>query len=342
MRHGQPRRSRLPRWPYLVALGLATAALMVRYAVIGGAAAGATIQVLRGTTGQGNAFELVLERGRVSSLKTRVSARCAGGTRWQESWAPTNGVEVHVTTAGRAFFTVERDQPTYPNGIVGRVAFTFRGTFTGRSSAQGTIRLVGRFYRREQESNACDSLDVAWAVGQKASVRLKKVSLGHQVGSYYPAVPSLAVSVSAARQRFINAIDATCVNTYDWMDRAERAAEFANQYFDDRQIRDDAFYVDLHAWQLDNLLTVGEPPQARALYDDWVANFRARLAIERTALALERRGQWVAAHRELGLLVGLRDKGNLAGQEFGLVRCTSNGERTEIPILNDGQPRPLP
>jgi hypothetical protein len=28
--------------------------------------------------------------------------------------------------------------------------------------------------------------------------------------------------------------------------------------------------------------------------------------------------------------------------EFGLVRCTSNGDRTPVPILIDGMPLPLP
>ena len=32
----------------------------------------------------------------------------------------------------------------------------------------------------------------------------------------------------------------------------------------------------------------------------------------------------------------------LLGQRFGLVRCTSNGDRTPVPILDDGQPAPLP
>jgi hypothetical protein len=38
----------------------------------------------------------------------------------------------------------------------------------------------------------------------------------------------------------------------------------------------------------------------------------------------------------------LKAQGNLLGQRFGLVRCTSNGDRTPVPILDDGQPTPLP
>lgn len=207
MDDSQRHRRSLPRWPYLVALALAALALVVRYTVLGGAAAGAPgdVQVLHGMTGQRTAFELVLERGRILSLRTSLSARCAGGTRWSESWSPTNGVQVHVTRSGRSFSAVERGEPSYPDGVLGRVAFALRGTITGRGSAQGTIRLVGRFYRRAQEWNACDSFDVAWAVGPKAASRLKDVRLGRQVDSYYPQVPRLAVAVSPARQRFIDA-----------------------------------------------------------------------------------------------------------------------------------------
>ncbi|HEX4673219.1 MAG TPA: hypothetical protein VH279_13175 [Solirubrobacteraceae bacterium] len=46
-----------------------------------------------------------------------------------------------------------------PEGIVGRIGFAIRGTLTGQDSAQGTIRLVARFYRSEREWNACDTLD---------------------------------------------------------------------------------------------------------------------------------------------------------------------------------------
>jgi hypothetical protein len=339
---GHARRSPLPRWPFLVALGLAIVALIVRYTLPSGSAAGAPIETLRGTTGQGTTFELVLDAGRVVSLRTSLSARCADGSKWNDDWSPTNGVQVHVTTAGRSFSTLERANPGFSGRIVGRVAFTLRGTRMDRLSAQGTIRLVARFYRREEEWNACDSLDVPWAVGRNASVRVRKVALGHKVGEYYPAVPSLAVGVSPARQRFIDAVDDACVDTYSWIVRAQQAAEFANWYFADRKVRDDAFSLDLHVWQLRELLRLGEPPQARPLYDEWVANFRARVAVERNALAFERRNQFAAANRELELLVKLRDQGNLAGQKFGLVRCTSNGERTPVPILNDGQPEALP
>ncbi len=344
MPDGHPRPWSRPRWPYSVALATAIIVAVVRFAVLGGPATGApsSTRVLRGVTGQGTTFELVLDRNRVVSLSTSLSARCAGASTWKERWSPTSGAQVHITTAGRSFLTVERASPTYTDGTVGRVAFALRGLITSRASAQGTIRLVGRFYRREREWNACDSLDVAWAVGAKASMQLRKVALGRPVGSYYPAVPSLATDVSPARQRFIDAVDARCVDTYRLGVQAQQAADEDYLGYRDAGAREDAYSLALHEWQLRSILALGPPPQARGLYRAWIANFRARLSVQRTTLMLELRGRPAAAHREIGRLVRLREQGNFAGQRFGLVRCTSNGERTAIPILNDGQPRPLP
>jgi hypothetical protein len=81
---------------------------------------------------------------------------------------------VHFTAHGRSFVTREDATPTFSGGIVGRIGFAIRGTLTGRDSAQGTIRLAARFYRGEREWNACDSLDVRWAVGARAALRLKR------------------------------------------------------------------------------------------------------------------------------------------------------------------------
>jgi hypothetical protein len=182
--------------------------------------------------------------------------------------------------------------------VVGRVAFTIRGTLIGKNAAEGTIRLVGRYYRGERQWSACDSLDVAWAVGPRARARLRTVRLGKQVSEYYPAVPSLAVN----------------------------AAE----------------YVELHTWQLRSLVALGQPPQARKLYDAWLANFRQRVGVERRALILYVHHQRAASRRVLAAYGPLKTRGNLLGQEFGLVRCTSNGDRTPVPVLDDGQPTPLP
>jgi hypothetical protein len=57
---------------------------------------------------------------------------------------------------------------------------------------------------------------------------------------------------------------------------------------------------------------------------------------------LEAEGRRAAAERTDAWVNPLKARGNLLGQDFGLVRCTSNRDRTPIPILNDGQPLPLP
>jgi hypothetical protein len=247
-----------------------------------------------------------------------------------------------VRTIESSFVTSELAKPSYANGTVGRVGFAIRGTFTGRRTAQGTLRLVGRFYRGERQWNACDSMDVPWAVGPGASARLPEIPIGRQIGSYYPAVPSLAVGVSPERQRFIGLVDGVCVQTYGAMVQAAQAANRRYGYFDNRRFLNFRYYVTLHAWQLQNLLSLGEPPQARALYDAWRANFRRRVAVEGRVLALYRNNDPKAGYR-LDRSVGtLKTQGNELGQRFGLVRCTSNGDRTPVPILSDGQPLALP
>ena len=68
-------------------------------------------------------------------------------------WTPTR----HA--CGRACAEQHVEQ-TYPDGVVGELGFAIRGTLTA-GAAQGTIRLVARFYHGAQQWNACDSLDVA-------------------------------------------------------------------------------------------------------------------------------------------------------------------------------------
>lgn len=332
------------RWPFLVALALAVVALGVRYTVLTGAGAGALsrqdITLLEGVTGQGTKIELGIVDHRIYRLRTSLSARCRGGSSVEETWSPAEHAPVHFTVVGRTFTTVERASPTYKNGEVGRVAFTIRGTLTANGTAQGTIRLVGRYYRGEQEWNACDSLDVAWAVGPRARARLSAVPLGRQISEYYAAVPSLAVDVSPARRRFIARVDETCVGTYDRMWQIQQQVAARYRYSSDATLIDSAAYFDLHAWQLRSILRLGRPPQARALYDAWLANFRQRVLVERHVLMLYAKG--AAYKRALASYGPLKTRGNLLGQKFGLTRCTSNGDRTPIPVLGDGQPLPLP
>jgi hypothetical protein len=178
------------RWPFLVALAVAVVALGVRYTFLaGGAGAGPVpnqgLTLLEGITGQGTKFELGIQNHRVYRLSTSLNARCRGGTSVHETWSPAEHAPVHFTIAGRTFTTVERGSPTYKDGVVGRIAFTIRGTVIGKGAAQGTIRLVARYYRGEREWNACDSLDVAWAVGSRPRARLRTVTLGKKISEYY-------------------------------------------------------------------------------------------------------------------------------------------------------------
>ncbi|MBV9605532.1 MAG: hypothetical protein JO027_10510 [Solirubrobacterales bacterium] len=334
------------RWPFLLALALALVALALRYTVLTDDGAGAIsrpdITLLEGVTGQGTKFELGIKDHRVYRLRTALNARCRGGSSVYETWSPAEHAPVHFTIVGRTFTTVERGSPSYPDGVVGRVAFTIRGTFTASGAAQGTIRLVGRYYHGEREWNACDSLDVAWAVGPQARARLRTVALGTQISEYYPAVPSLAIDPSPARQRFIAEVDETCVDTGDRMWQIQNQVAARYRYSGDATLIDSAVYFELHAWQLRSIMKLGPAPQARALYDAWLANFRQRVLVERKVLILYAHHHGAASRRALASYRPLKTEGNLLGQEFGLTRCTSNGERTLVPELSDGQPLPLP
>jgi hypothetical protein len=335
------------RWPFLVALALALVGLGVRYTVLTGGAGAGTVRVpditlLAGVTGQGTRFELGILNHRVYRLRTSLNARCRGGTSVHETWYPAEHAPVHFAMVGRTFTTVERGSPTFPDGVVGRIAFTIRGTLIAKDAAQGTVRLVARYYRGEREWNACDSLDVAWAVGPRARARLRTVALGQKISEYYPSVPSLAVGVSTARRRFIAWVDGTCVDTGDrmWQIQGEVAARYRDN--PDATLINSATYLELHALQLRSLVALGRPPQARKLYDAWLDNFRQRVGVERRALILYVHHHRAAARRVLAAYDPLKTRGNLLGQEFGLVRCTSNGDRTPVPVLSDGHPVPLP
>jgi hypothetical protein len=336
------RRQPRARWPFVVALIVAIAGLTARYTILTSGASGASVHTLTGITSKGTKIVLGVRGQRVVWLRTNLRAPCAGGTSWRQSWFPAEGNPVHFTMHGRTFVTRENASPSYARGIVGRIGFAIHGTLTGRDSAQGTIRLVARFYRGERQWNACDSLDVRWAVGAQAARQLKTVPVGHEVNEYYPAVPSLATDASPARLAFAAVVDRVCVGTYQEIVNAEEQAAQRNRYFLDHALRDAAHYAVLHAWQLRSLVRIGQPPQARALYDAWLANFRHRVSVEYEAVALYAHNHHAAALRLAASLDRLKAQGNRLGQSFGLVRCTSNGDRTPVPILDDGQPAPLP
>jgi hypothetical protein len=47
------------------------------------------------------------------------------------------------------------------------------------------------------------------------------------------------------------------------------------------------------------LVSLGQPPQARGLYDAWLANFRHRVSVERHAVILYAHNHPAAARREV-------------------------------------------
>lgn len=342
-----PRRRTRIRWPFLVALGVAVCALAVRYTLLARGATRPTVptvplvQTLVGVTRQGTTFDLDVQNGRVQRLSTNMSARCAAGHSWRETWSPAEGNPVHFTETGRTFVTEQHVDTTYPGGVAGAIGFAIRGTLTADGGAQGTIRLVARFYRAGYQWNACDSLDVAWAVGPGARARLRTVRLGKQVSAYFAAVPSLASHVSSARQRFISRVDGTCVSTFRSVVQAEEAVVKRDSHVRDSGLLDDEYYVLLHAWQYETTVRLGQPPQARALYDAWLTNFRQRVLDEHQGVVLEAQGRVAAGKRVAASVTALKARGDVLGQKFGLVRCTSN-VGTAVPILDDGQPLPLP
>jgi hypothetical protein len=79
------------------------------------------------------------------------------------------------------------------------------------------------------------------------------------------------------------------------------------------------YYVAWHMWQLRAFMTLGQPPEAGALYDAWLANFRRRVSIERRALTFLEKNNLAAAKRAVGPLTARRlqraGRGNAAPPE---------------------------
>jgi hypothetical protein len=70
--------------------------------------------------------------------------------------------------------------------------------------------------------------------------------------------------------------------TYDAMLQAADGAATRNEYYTRSiaSVLDDAYYVELHAWQYETLVRLGQPSQAQAVYDAWLANFRQRVLMD--------------------------------------------------------------
>lgn len=293
----------MPRRRFLVLLALALVGVAIRYLVIGLPTSDAGLPRLAGKTSQGaNAHLTLSDDGRVLGFRTRITASCSQNQTWSTGWLAVERRGLRFSRVGRNFTARAYEEWRYARDGIAHVALTLRGTLTGRDSAQGTVRLVTRFYYGSAESFACDSRDVAWAVGHNAPEQLHHVALGRVLGYYYPPVPSLAGPLDAKRQRFIDRADAVCASLIVHAPGPDDRRTFAELY--------------------GALRRLGEPPDGREKYAQWLA------MMHQAATADER------AHYDW-------DETNWSAQLFGLRRCSAYGDRTPVPILSDGQPRPL-
>ena len=294
----------MPRKRFLMLLALALVGLVVRYVVIGLPSSSAALPRLIGTTSQGANFHVTLgDDGRVLATRTRIAASCTHNQSFSTGWLAVDRHAVRFARQGHSFTTRRYVEYKWGEHGIAHLALTLRGTFTGRHSAQGTVRLVARFYIGEKEAFACDSRDVAWAVGHNAANSRRYVALGRVVGYYYPSVPSLTGRLKAKQQRFIDRADAIC----------SKVIANAPGSGDPRVFERLA----------DALRGLGKQPQAGSRYYAWWLEQIRRGAVSNGAGGYD----W--------------DYVNDLAQLAGLRRCSSYGDRTPVPILSDGQPRPL-
>jgi hypothetical protein len=117
-----------------------------------------------GQTAQQTPFDLRIDSGRITALRTRLQATCQDGEQWAASWTPTAGDQVQFATVGDTFSTSQAAQHTDTDGIDANEEFVMSGSFTGQNTATGTVRLAVTF-SKNGVSVSCDSGDVGWSVG---------------------------------------------------------------------------------------------------------------------------------------------------------------------------------
>jgi hypothetical protein len=79
---------------------------------------------------------------------------------------------------------------------------------------------------------------------------------------------------------------------------------------------------------------VGRAPEAKDLYERWLANMRRRVRLEHRRGALLERGSDAAARKVQASINRLKAAGNVTGQRFGLRVCSSNGPG-RVPVPRD-------
>jgi hypothetical protein len=264
---------------------------------------------LTGKTEQGHRLKLMLDGDdRVIGLETRIDALCRGGQHWRPSWKPGKGWAKFAQHGERVRIRELRTEPA-GNGQTRRVCARLVGRVKD-GYAEGTVRLVARFYRGGTEVQACESGLQRWAAGIAANRRLAAAPPVRPLGGrYYPEVPSLAGKVSAERKHFIELTDRTCLSSH--------LAVLAARTYPE--------YVEAHSAQLRALEALGAPPDGIRLHRRWLGSFRTRVRLERRSVALAAAGRHEEARATWERLGPLKSEGNRYGQRFGLQVCTSNG-----------------
>ena len=142
-----------------------------------------------------------------------------------------------------------------------------------------------------------------------------------------PPAPSLAGKISSARQHFIERVDSTCARTYNA--GHARQARYADKVArrPDANVLVTAFYVDWHTDEYRALKALGDPPEAKAAYTAWLANFGERVRLETGYVPLLRAGRTADVQALEQRVLTLKAEGNRLGQRFGLRICSSNGSR---------------
>jgi hypothetical protein len=193
-------------------------------------------------------------------------------------------------------------------------------------SVAGGMRMVARFHRKRRLTAACDSGEIRWAVGRRARRIVAARPYGRRPsGSHYPPAPSLAGAVSRRRARFIRRIDAACLEGHRAIKAAEPEAHRLYAGRPNAGLLVYATYVRAHAAQYAGIRRAGRAPEARSLYERWLANMRRRIQLEYLRGARLERGDLAAARSLQARIDRMEARGNITGQRFGLRICTSNG-----------------
>jgi hypothetical protein len=116
---------------------------------------------------------------------------------------------------------------------------------------------------------------------------------------FYPPAASRAGNISPARQLFIQRVDQTCAR--DFNAGVPPSGELAE------------------------IVALGQPLDGAAAYEKWLGNMRTRVGIDGEIQAAQASGDVASADAYNAQWTSLKRLGNLYGEQFGLVICTSNG-----------------